>query len=81
MAIVSTNSEFATNWEKAKRILAPTTTAPSLDFKKWEDSPRGPVFSARLNSNHRVHLLRDEQQRPPRWIAHKMGTHKEMGHG
>jgi hypothetical protein len=63
------------DWTKTKRLLAATTRAHGLDFKKWE--PAGPdFFSVRVNDDVRAHL----QWRDGKWLAHGIGHHDQMGH-
>lgn len=65
-------------WIRLKENLAVGIPA-GADFKKWEPER---VWSVRVNDSIRAHL----KQPPPGdntqpWLALKIGSHKEMGHG
>ncbi len=63
-------------WNSTKDKLR-ATILPSADFKKWPNG--GPnIYSVRVNDNFRAHL---EKKDPDHWIALRIGSHKEMGHG
>ncbi len=64
-------------WVRTKRRLQQTITR-GADFKKWP--PGGDdVYSVRINDNIRVHLKGVPRER--KWLAIRIGNHKEMGHG
>jgi hypothetical protein len=50
-----------------------------LDFKQWERTKDGVIYSVRLSSSYRAHLQHDSSGGP--WRAVDIGAHKEMGHG
>jgi hypothetical protein len=66
-------------WDKVKSQLAWSTVGAGLDFKYWERTPDGPIYSVRLTRSHRAHLLRN--QKTSEWTALAVGPHSAMGHG
>jgi hypothetical protein len=64
-------------WARVKALLQQQITG-GCDFKRWP--PDGPdAWSTRVNRDVRAHLRRDRAK--DRWVAYRIGHHKEMGHG
>tara|TARA_Y100001960_G_C14703859_1_gene843240 strand:- start:308 stop:1522 length:1215 start_codon:yes stop_codon:yes gene_type:complete len=66
------------NWRKAQDQIAISTGFKGLDFKKFTKVGEN-VFSIRLDSNIRVHLIYEKDSSS--WVAYDVGSHREMGHG
>ncbi|MGV0721046.1 hypothetical protein ABQF17_07700 [Mycolicibacterium elephantis] len=65
-------------WQNAKKLLARTTAAKSLDFKRWRRLGAD-WYSVRVGLNFRAHLRYDRGTSV--WFAEAIGDHKAMGHG
>lgn len=70
-------AHVAAMWLKVKERLSITTASPGTDFKPWERTKSGTIYSVRLNRQYRAHILHQASE----WIALDIGTHKQMGHG
>lgn len=66
-------------WERAKALLGDSTARAGLDFKFWDRTSSGAVYSVRISRNHRVHL--EHRSADNAWIAVAIGSHSAMGHG
>ena len=66
------------NWRKAQEQISISTGFKGLDFKKFTKAGEN-VFSIRLDSNIRVHLIYKKDSSS--WVAYDVGSHREMGHG
>ena len=74
-----TPKQIQISWEKAKNRLSQSTAGAGLDFKFWERTSNGSVYSLRLSRNYRVHLLLTGGTGQD--LALDIGSHKAMGHG
>ena len=83
------NANLNKLWESCKTKLLQDPSLPGLDFGRWyeskskrrtkgKDNPN--EYSARLDDNFRMHLLRSREI-IGHWTAFKWGPHKPMGHG
>jgi hypothetical protein len=66
------------SWQKAKLQLKETTALGGLNFKLWERTGDGDVYSIRLSKAYRAHLRYNRAEQ--RWYAEKVGDHQRMGH-
>jgi hypothetical protein len=66
------------SWQKAKNQIAISTGFKGLGFKKFPKAGKN-VFSIRLDSNFRAHLIYNQDSSS--WSAFDVGSHKAMGHG
>jgi hypothetical protein len=66
-------------WQRIRERLSQSTAGAGMDFKLWERTPIGAVYSIRLSAGHRAHLEYDRANKS--WSAIGVGTHQKMGHG
>lgn len=77
--VVDLPAPLQKSWKKAKLQLKETTNLRGLDFKLWERTGDGDVYSVRLSKGYRAHLRYNRAEQ--RWYAEKLGDHQRMGHG